>query len=82
MPVKKIGSKNNVKIKKATIDEYKHIEKGLPHGITAKDGDKFIDTRKYIADISKAKKLGYNPKFSLDEGIPIVMDWLKSSLNI
>lgn len=62
----------------AELDEYRHIKTGLPYGITTKVGDKYLDTRKYVANIDKAKKiLGYNPKTRLDDGIGKTLEWMK-----
>jgi UDP-glucose 4-epimerase len=61
----------------AELDEYKTIEKGLPYGITEKIGDKYVDTRKYVADIEKAQnELGYKPTTDFDYGIRKTYEWL------
>ena len=74
--IKLTGTKS--KIRFAKKEEYRTIEKGLPYGITKKINGKFIDERKYIADISKAQKeLGYNPKITLEEGIIKTFQWIK-----
>ena len=65
----------------ARLDEYRYIKKGLPYGVTKKMGDKYLDTRNYVANINKAKKiLGYDPKMNIDEGIRITMDWMKDEM--
>ena len=65
----------------AKLDEYRYIKKGLPYGVTKKMGDKYLDTRSYVANIDKAKKiLGYDPKMNIDEGIRITMDWMKGKI--
>jgi len=61
----------------AEIDEYKKINKGLPYGMTKKIGDKYIDERKFVADINKAKiELGYKPITEFDDGIEKTYNWL------
>lgn len=61
----------------AEINEYKTIEKGLPYGITQKIGDKYLDTRKYVANIENAiTDLGYKPNTDFDYGIRKTYDWL------
>ena len=70
-------SGKNLKPKYATEKEYRHFDKTLPWGITKKIGDKYIDTRNFVADISKTSKLlGYAPKVSLDEGLGITLKWV------
>jgi len=68
-----------IEIKFAENNEYRFGDKycSVPTGLTKKIGDKWIDERNYISDISKAKReLGYNPKISLEEGIQRTYDWL------
>lgn len=61
----------------AEINEYKTIEKGLPYGITQKIGDKYLDTRKYVANIENAiTDLGYKPNTDFDYGIKKTYEWL------
>jgi len=61
----------------AEINEYKTIEKGLPYGVTQKVGDKYLDTRKYIANIEKSQtELGYKPNTDFDFGIRKTYEWL------
>lgn len=71
----------NVEIKFAEPSEYRYSDQycTIPVGLTTKIGDKWIDERNYIGDISKArKKLGYKPKVTLEEGIKKTFKWLKS----
>jgi len=68
-----------IEMKFAEINEYRYSDKYcfVPIGLTKKIGDKWIDERNYVGDISKAKReLGYNPKISLKEGIQKTYDWL------
>lgn len=68
----------NLKPRFAEPNEYRDVERGLPYGITKRVGNKYIDTRSYIADISKAKRvLGYKPKTPLDDGILATLKWMK-----
>lgn len=61
----------------AEVNEYKTIKKGLPYGITEKVDGKYVDTRKYIANIEKAQKeLGYKPSTDFDYGIRKTYEWL------
>ena len=61
----------------ADTDEYKKIKKGLPYGMTKRVGDKYIDERKFIANINKAKiELGYKPITEFDDGIKKTYNWL------
>jgi len=70
-------SGKNLEPRFAEMNEYKTIEKGLPYGITQKVGDKYLDTRKYIANIEKAQKeLGYKPSTDFDYGIRKTYEWL------
>jgi UDP-glucose 4-epimerase len=70
-------SGKNLEPRFAEMNEYKTIEKGLPYGITQKVGDKYLDTRKYIANIEKAQKeLGYKPSTEFDYGIRKTYEWL------
>lgn len=60
--------------------EIKFVEQemkdGLPYGITDVVKGRQIDTRNYIADISKAKKLGYNPTTKIEKGIEETYNWI------
>lgn len=70
-------TKKEIKVRFAQKEEYKKVFRGLPRGITKKIGDKYVDERNYIADITKAKKiLGYSPKVGLKEGITKTLEWL------
>ncbi|TAL63096.1 MAG: NAD-dependent epimerase/dehydratase family protein, partial [Bacteroidetes bacterium] len=72
-------SGKNIGIRYAEPDEYKTIKRGLPYGMTQKIGKEFIDERKYIANIDKAKsELGYNPITDFDKGISKTYEWLRS----
>lgn len=73
-------TQKNVEIKAAEVDEYRYSDEysAIPVGLTSKRGDKWIDERNYVGDISKAKgDLGYNPSVSLEEGIVRTMEWLQ-----
>jgi len=71
-------SGKNLEIRFAKPEEYRYIKKGLPYGVTKKTDDGYLDTRNYIADINKARKiLGYNPKTGIDDGIKITLEWMK-----
>lgn len=81
---KKIANivKGNIKIRFAENKEYKYSDEftHIPVGLTNKVGNKWVDKRNYIGDISKAKEdLGYNPKIKIEEGINKTIDWLKST---
>lgn len=70
----------NVEIKTAKVDEYRYSDEYciIPVGLTSRRGDKWIDERNYVGDISKAtNELGYNPSVSLEEGIVKTMKWLQ-----
>lgn len=70
-------SGKELKSRFAKPDEYRHFKKGLPYGMTKKVGDKYLDTRKYIANIEKAKKvLGYSPKVNIEDGIRKTLEWM------
>ena len=70
-------TKKEIKVRFAQKEEYEKVFRGLPRGITKKIGDKYVDERNYIADITKAKKiLGYSPKVGLKEGITKTLEWL------
>jgi len=70
-------TKKDINIRFAHEEEYNKVFKGLPRGVTKKIGDKYVDERNYIADITKAKKiLGYSPKVGLKEGIVKTLEWL------
>jgi len=76
-------SGKNLKPKFADKSEYRYFDKTFPWGITDKIDDMYVDTRNFIADISKAKKiLDYNPKTNLDKGLKITFDWVKSILDL
>jgi len=63
----------------ASFNDYRHIKRGLPHGITQEINGRFLDTRSYIADIGKAERLlGYVPRVDLDEGIKATLEWVIS----
>jgi len=63
----------------ADESEYRYFDKTFPWGITDKVDGKYIDTRSFVADISKARKiLDYNPKTSLEDGLKITFDWVKN----
>jgi len=77
--VKSLGSRSKVRL--AEPEEYRKTPGGLPYGITDKKDGRFLDTRKYMADITKARRdLGYNPTTPLEEGIPRTLAWLKGKL--
>ena len=49
----------------------------MPLSSFAKIGDKYVDTRKYIANIEKAQnELGYKPSTDFDYGIRKTYEWL------
>lgn len=74
-----LGSHSKVRF--AQPEEYRTTAHGLPYGMTERRGNRFVDTRKYIADISKARReLGYNPITPLEDGIPRTLEWLKAKL--
>lgn len=53
------------------------VGKSLPYGITDIVRGRQIDTRNYIADISKAQReLGYKPTTKLEEGIRETYKWI------
>lgn len=61
--------------------EYKKINRGLPYGMTTKIGDKYIDERKFVADIKKAKnELDYKPITEFEVGIRKTYEWLVNQL--
>jgi len=63
----------------ADESEYRYFDKTFPWGITDKVDGKYIDTRSFVADISKARKiLDYNPKTNLEDGLKITFDWVKN----
>ena len=71
-------SKKTVKPRLAQIEEYRHYDRTLPWGMTEIVDGKYIDTRNYIADIKKARKLlRYEPKVSQDEGIRRTLLWVE-----
>lgn len=74
----------DIEIKFAEIREYKYSDKytTIPIGLTQKAGDKWIDERNYIGDITKAKKeLQYDPKVKIEAGIEKTAEWLKNMKN-
>lgn len=67
----------------ARLDEYRHIKQGLPYGVTKKINGGYLDTRNYIADISRAKRmLGYNPCTNLDDGIKATLEWMINNVKM
>lgn len=71
----------DLKPKFADLSEYRYTKKGLPYGITKKVGDQYFDTRNYVANIDKAKKvLGYHPRTNLDDGIKMTLEWMKNKV--
>ena len=41
------------------------------------EGSRPDEVMKLRADISKARKLGFNPKISLEDGLRLYIDWFK-----
>jgi len=73
-------TQKNVEIKAAEIDEYRYSDEycAIPIGLTSRRGDKWIDERNYVGDISKARNdLEYNPSVSPEEGIVRTIEWLQ-----
>jgi len=71
----------NVEIKIAETTEYRYSDQycKIPVGLTTKVGNKWIDERNYIGDISKAREeLGYKPRVALEDGIKRTFEWLKT----
>jgi len=71
----------DIEIRFAEIKEYEYDDEYcvVPSGLTKKEGDKWIDERNYVGDISKAKRdLGYHPNVKLEEGIKRTAEWLRS----
>lgn len=67
----------NLEPRFAKLSEYRYGEKGLPYGITKKEGANYIDDRNYVADITKSKKvLRYNPKTKIEDGISKTLEWM------
>jgi len=70
----------DIEIKFADSSEYRYSDSycAIPIGMTSKRGNRWIDERNYVGDISKAKnQLGYNPSVSLEEGIKRTLEWLQ-----
>jgi UDP-glucose 4-epimerase len=73
-------SHKRLKPRFAKEEEYRHFNMTLPWGITKKIGNSYVDTRSFVADISKArKKLDYSPKISLDQGLKLTFNWIKNT---
>ena len=67
----------------ARLDKYRYIKRGLPYGVTKKINGGYVDTRNYIADISKAEKmLGYTPRTNLDDGIQTTLEWMINKVKV
>ncbi|MBI2075737.1 MAG: NAD-dependent epimerase/dehydratase family protein [Candidatus Aenigmarchaeota archaeon] len=74
-------SGKNIKPEMASTGDYRYIPGTMPYGITKKVGRRYIDTRNFVADITKAKKiLRYSPKVSIDAGIKKTYGWLFSEM--
>lgn len=74
-------SGKDLKPRFARIDEYRYYDRTLPWGMTKMVDGKYIDTRNYIADITKARKvLRYKPNGLLDDGIRKTLLWVKENL--
>lgn len=70
----------DIEIRFADSSEYRYSDSycAIPIGMTSKRGNRWIDERNYVGDISKAKiQLGYNPSVSLEEGIKRTLEWLQ-----
>jgi len=53
---------------------------GVPDIEIKTTGESFVgDVPKWFADITKIKKIGFNPTISLDEGLKKTIDWLLSN---
>lgn len=71
----------DIEIRFAEDKDYKYSDEytQMPIGLTKKIGNKWVDERNYVGDISKAKKeLGYSPKVRTEDGIKRTFEWLKS----
>ncbi len=60
------------------------LEKRVGHSLTVERADwRPGDQRIYVSDIRKARKeLGWSPKTSVEEGIKILHDWVKSNIHL
>lgn len=74
-------SGKDIKLRFATAEEYRYYDRTLPWGMTKVVDGRYIDTRNYIADITKARKLlTYEPKIPREDGIRRTLLWVKENL--